>query len=535
MKFSWSRALIFLWILVVVPVTAHVLFSSLGFNPTDDGFTLAYTRRLLDGQIPHRDFIIIRPAGSPLLHSPVVLFGGQFMYWISRLIVWLQFAVIAWLWTTMIVHLSALTVPRAVFAGLVTVSFMLSAHTFPIMAWHTIDGLMFVSLGFVLRIFASRRWHFLAYVLVGTSYVCKQSFLLTPLLTLLAFSDWRRMRYWVAIAMPGMLYICYLLVNQALEAGWQQLNSQTGILHAGLISYLTPETLIGILVGYLCVRLTHIHPDRLRRRILLLVTVVIMAGAVTSTIGYYPAAFYLFGMTLGFMIHAWLERSQPSAFVRPLQLLLITAWSVSLSVGYNSPILMSGPMVVLWLTFIYERSQPRWNGWANNLAAAITVICLTVVFVIARTQFIYREQASTYLNAELDAVLPGGAWIRTNPYTYAWLSDLHKAVKWASDQHLTYAIVPDVPGWWAKSSQPNPLPIDWIQTTELNQPALTARVIDSLESLRAEGVIILQNVNAHYLAQGFLPLETSDQHEIVDYIKDNLTPIAQTEYFTLYR
>jgi hypothetical protein len=44
-----------------VAAAAHLLYSSLGLNPTDDGFTLAYARRILDGQIPHRDFVIIRP------------------------------------------------------------------------------------------------------------------------------------------------------------------------------------------------------------------------------------------------------------------------------------------------------------------------------------------------------------------------------------------------------------------------------------------------------------------------------------------
>ena len=56
--------------LVLVPLVAHLLFSALGFNPTDDGFTLAYSRRIIEGEIPHRDFMMLRPFLSPVLHKP---------------------------------------------------------------------------------------------------------------------------------------------------------------------------------------------------------------------------------------------------------------------------------------------------------------------------------------------------------------------------------------------------------------------------------------------------------------------------------
>src|SRR3954454_6299603 len=85
--------------ILTVTISAHVLFSWMGFTPTDEGFTLAYSRRLMDGQIPHRDFIIIRPFLSPLLHIPLLIWGGGYVFWISRLFVWCELASIAWLWT----------------------------------------------------------------------------------------------------------------------------------------------------------------------------------------------------------------------------------------------------------------------------------------------------------------------------------------------------------------------------------------------------------------------------------------------------
>src|SRR3989339_1658329 len=40
-----------------------------GFNPSDDGVILAQSYRLINGEIPHKDFISIRPVFSGILHT----------------------------------------------------------------------------------------------------------------------------------------------------------------------------------------------------------------------------------------------------------------------------------------------------------------------------------------------------------------------------------------------------------------------------------------------------------------------------------
>src|SRR5881392_1943649 len=115
--------------LLFVPLLSHWLFSWMGFTPTDDGFTLAYSRRLLDGQVPHRDFIIIRPFFSPLLHVPEVWLGGASTLWLSRLIVWLQFACLAAAWTLVCDRLTnrSFSPAAAFFCGLIC--FAATVHT----------------------------------------------------------------------------------------------------------------------------------------------------------------------------------------------------------------------------------------------------------------------------------------------------------------------------------------------------------------------------------------------------------------------
>src|SRR5437763_16808850 len=84
--------------LLLIPLIFHLLFSWMGFTPTDEGFTLAHSRRILDGQVPHRDFIIIRPFFSPLLHVPEVLVVVDYIFWLSRMFVCFQLAFLFCMW-----------------------------------------------------------------------------------------------------------------------------------------------------------------------------------------------------------------------------------------------------------------------------------------------------------------------------------------------------------------------------------------------------------------------------------------------------
>src|SRR5919206_515470 len=133
--------------LLVVPTLAYLLFSWRGFAPVDDGFTLAYSRRILEGQVPHRDFIIIRPFLSPLLHTPFVLFGGEYTYWVSRLFVWFQFACISWAWVCIADRAFSNPFDNATKVFVALASFAASVHYFVLTAWHTVDGMFLSSIG----------------------------------------------------------------------------------------------------------------------------------------------------------------------------------------------------------------------------------------------------------------------------------------------------------------------------------------------------------------------------------------------------
>jgi hypothetical protein len=604
--------------LTLVPIIAHLLFSSLGYDPKADGFTLAYSRRIIEGQIVHRDFITIRPILSPLLHVPFVLWGGDYTYWFSRLFVWFQFGCITWVWTSLIekkVIKQSFGMLEKVLIALII--FAASVFEFPIMAWHTIDGLFFISLGIALNLSEKPSNKIIGYFLVSLAYLCKQSFILVAPLTLIIFGDWRKIKYWLSILLPGILYIDFLVITHALPDAVLQLTSQINIVSPGILAYLNNDVLIGVVIGYLStllafggtkIKLLKNNPrlGQLLFVVLLAIPFIGLAMILIAGRSIFPTSFRLFGLIVGMICWILLEKIEKPAriFYRSTRLqspsikvwkewlglltlsllpilamiyicfsgmlffppsfglfgivigvvgclmlekvqkpvgiailVLIIAWSVSLSIGYNSPVLGSGALIAVLLAYSYPVIQQKMEKYDCKIICTMALMLMSVIvivsFGVARTQYIFLDQAASNLTERLDGVLPGGYGIRTNKNTYAFLVDLQKAIKVSQTLGNTYSIIPDCPGWWAAAPQANPLPIDWTQSIELNRPELVRRVTQKLESIRNTNIVIVQKVEAKMLKWGFTPL--SNEYEVVNYVRAHFTKVYETSYFELFR
>ena len=529
--------------LLVVPTLAHLLFSWRGFAPVDDGFTLAYSRRILEGQIPHLDFIIIRPFVSPLIHTPFVLFGGDYTYWISRFFVWFQFACISWAWVSVVNRAFDNPFGNAMKLFVAIVSFAASVHYFVLTAWHTVDGLFLSSLGvWMLVSQRDRGARVVGYLLIATAYLCKQSFLLMAPLSIVLFGDWRERKYWLTITLPAAGYCAYLLATGSFSEAVIQLASQSDILSTGIGGYLNYGILFGVLAGYCSMFLLSASTVPLlgTRRISRYVgaSVLTIIPAALIALGLYRASlatvsFGIFGIVLGIVLYRVLDRTARGEVKMPVALLaLLLAWSASLSVGYNFPTLLLGPLFTILVAFVYSaRGHLSLRFLQTTLVVAGVAILLS--FGLSRPYYIYREQPSSELTESLGGVLPGGHLIYTNPNTYAFLVDLHNAADEVSASNKRYAIVPDVPGWWVQSRQMNPLIVDWPQPVELGNQYLIDRVTSDLAAERGEITVLVQKVHAFYLADGFVPLD-EDQYAVVQYVRTNFEKTSETEFFELY-
>src|ERR687894_2016565 len=529
--------------LLVVPTLAHLLFSWRGIAPVDDGFTLAYSRRILEGQVPHRDFIIIRPFLSPLIHTPFVLFGGDYTYWLSRFFVWFQFACISWAWVCIADRAFGDPFDNATKLFVALVAFAASVHYFVLTAWHTIDGLFLASIGvWVLLTQQHQGARIFGYLLVAAAYLCKQSFLFVAPLTVLLLDDWREKKYWLTITLPAVGYCAYLLVSGSLSEAVLQMASQTGFVSTGVLSYLNYGTLLGVLAGYCSKFLLStssvptLRTARLSRyggaALLIAVPAFFIAvGLYRGSLGI--ISFGIFGMVVGAVLYLVSTRTFRDGVRAPVVLIaLLLAWSASLSVGYNFPALLLGPLFTLLAAFVYS-VRGSLNPRFLQTTLAIAGVAILLGFAVARPYYIYREQPSSELTESLDGVLPGGRLIYTNPNTYDFLIDLDNATDMVSERNRTYAIIPDVPGYWVQSEQTNPLLVDWPQPVELGNQYLIDRVTSDLAAKRGDVTVLVQKVHAFYLAEGSVPLD-EDQYAVVQYVRANFSKTHETEFFEFY-
>src|SRR5919106_1079196 len=459
-KLADQNLLVSVAFLLVVPALTHLLFSWRGFAPVDDGFTLAYSRRILEGQVPHHDFIIIRPFVSPLIHTPFVLFGGDYTYWASRLFVWFQFACISWAWVCTINRAFDNPFNNTTKLFIALVSFAASVHYFVLTAWHTVDGLFLSSIGlWILLAQKHARWRVIGYLLIASAYLCKQSFLFVAPLTVLLLGDWREKKYWLTIILPAVGYCAYLLATGSISEATLQLTAQSDIVSTGVGSYVNYGTLLGLLAGYCSMFLLSTNAVSLTRARRLSnyaeASILVAMPAAFIAIGLYrgslaAVSFGVFGIVLGIVLYlVWKGIGPGEDKVSVSLLALLLSWSASLSVGYNFPALWLGPLFTTLTAFVYFRREslnPRFL-W-TTLAIAGAAILLG--FVVARPYYIYREQPSSELTKSLDDVLPGGRLIYTNPNTHDFLVDLNEATGGVSSRNKKYAIIPDVPGYWER-------------------------------------------------------------------------------------
>lgn len=465
-------------------LAAHFIFSWRGFNPTDEGIVLAGARRILAGQVPHRDFIFIRPALSMLLHMPEVALGGPYVIWLSRLSFWIQEAAMGWLWIGIIVTLAGIRPLRLTLRiPLALIAFFLSVHTFPSMAWHTVDALFLSTVGLALIVGSSKeRGKLLGYAILGAASLCKQNFLPLVPLALLLFGDWRNIRRIAAAVAPGIAYGFYLLLNGALDDALPQMIATSGLWFVAVENYLHHTVFFqGLGVGAVSMLLmqwsTNRHapamPMRLAALTLALAGILYfpMIIALHLTDGKLP--FGLFGACIGAMI-----ASREWRLILPGVLACAVAWLGSFSSGYQTPALSIGPVAVVLLvpviTGLPTLSLPPVFHPLQRAGVHIIIWCLAAFigtgFGLYRTHVIYRDVPSK-LTKDLGEVLRGGNMIRTNPETYALLANLEQVTK-SIPAGKIFTVLPDFAAYWVRSPQENPLPTDWPNSFEISTPAL---------------------------------------------------------------
>ena len=546
MKISaYKKYLYDLFFISLVSFALHYLYSRFGFNPTDEGYYLSTAKRLINFQIPHRDFISIMPPGNGLLHILDVLFFKDYLFLYSRFQSIVFFVVMCTLWSKIIVEIFRIKLNVIIEYSFILLSIMLCMHDFQLMSWSSIDGLIIATVGSYLVLLKEGNSKVLGYFIISISYLMKQSFVFYPFAVLFITGDYKKVKLVLISFLPAIIYFLTITILGGFHDMYIQLTAggtSRVLLRITFEYFINITIIIGTIISF-SYSLIHRQSNffnikKIQKRsissIYLLIIMLYFSISILS-VDFHILSYLIFGLCAGLLLEKFyknfkLEFEPSSMFFLTLSL----SYCVSLSIGYRVPTLFCG--VNLFCLIAYYQKYFSLIDKKYFLPSYIILFIFVIIsFHYGRINNIERDLPVKELNFDLTNVFPGASGIYTNENTFSILKELKTIVDDLDDQK--YAILPDMAAYWAASEDINPLPDDWIQKWRVPSGALFERMENALVDFSQSGVIILQKFRANRMYLGLKPHRPQIEYEyypIIPFVRNSFTKIRETKYFELY-
>ncbi len=525
--------------LLFIPLLYHFLYSQYGFSLADDGYVLAQSRRILDGQVPHKDFIWVRPVLSAFIHCPLVLLGGDYVFWISRFIVWLQYAFTTWVWIKVVeVFLNKkFSFKESIYYFLL--AFVFNVNNNWLVINQTLDAVFLTSTGIYFIIKKQNFSRFLGYFFVGSAVLTRQNFLLVGILVIFIFKDSKNLKCWFSLILPVVLSAAYLYINNALGDAIMQIGAQSKIFpYWPKFGYFSVYTLLGICLSILIVFLSKLQAKMFMYIKILFCFIgffILMFKLAVNS--YNDASFLVFAFVFVFVVFCRNLELKKISF-----LVLFISWSASIAYGMPYPIYLSGTILFLGAMYFHYVL----NIVLSEKIILTTLFLVLVVFSYVRYQYNYKDLASNELKYKINDYLKGTKFIYTSENTFLLIKDLNEAIYKCGLS--TYFVLEWFQGIWVKSTQKNLLNCDLPVNTELPINVLVDKVIDKLLINRKENFIIVPKVGSIMSAKWLVRLSMKEYpygpigtnlayyySEVTRYIIKNFNKVDETKYFFIYQ
>ncbi|MBB5916592.1 hypothetical protein BJY24_005504 [Nocardia transvalensis] len=479
-----------------------------GFNPTDQGFVVAQSWRLLHGEIPHRDLISARPLGSGYLHiidfalpAPLLL-SSTFVPCLQLIIATVVLAA----WTSGVGVLRWGPVRTAVVAS----AAVINIHLFGMTSWHTIDGIFLIAVGWYAFDTGEQRdrvWLVRAGLFaIGFAAVTKQSFVPAVLVTLAVLLVRRRhpvsrlLLDLTALIGPSAIYLLIVTAGGGFGAMVEQLGGGRATAGQRLLSIGVIPWAIPILVVYAVAVLASTTGRPLLRGIAsaaacLILGAVIVDGQLERAGGWGIVLWWAATLTIG--IYAVARQSIPWRAAG----MVLLGYMASLSWGYASPTLLGGSLALLAIELMVRdmRIPAGRVRIAGGVAAVVLLVATLGWMGELRLRAPYRDLPAGELTADLGESTPAMRGIRTNPATAAYVGQIVNCLDRYPASRT--AVLPDNPFLYPALRVRNPFPLDWPLSAELVADS-RARLDTAAERLEREGdyLVLFQTVTTRSLA-----------------------------------
>jgi len=546
--------------ILIVTTICHFLFSKYGFNPTDEGFVLSSSNRLLHGQIPHVDFSSVRPLGYAYLHIPELLISKKQIFLVSRFVFWFEQVLIAFFWIQFLkktLKVEITTYNKYLFT---IICFIFNVHYFPASVLHTIDGLLMCILGLNLVISSQKKWNYLGYFLIGFAALCKQNYLIVLPITLLLFHRINLWKNFIFGLLPIIIYVGIISIYGGFQDFCIQLGGHHELLKVGLFSYLFNPIFLFVFFLFLSLRFLSfrymLKDDNLdgifKNLRTLIIQICIFYYLILMISNHYHGkwSYMLVAILAAELVFVFLKKCGFFGFVegkrksneneynssiyigKEIKIALITlvlTWCVSISVGYNTPALFIGGCIS-WFMFISNKYAIINDSFKpRKIIELVLIIIYCSIFIGARYIYTYRDSSLIHLNYKLDNIVKGANGIYTNKNNFLVLTELDSLKK--SNPNLI--ALPDFTACNIMQSHRSKILTEWPNKTEIPNDKILKKIISKIEN-DSNAIYAIPIFQTALLKDGFMPLENSGlDYPIIRWIKQHYPTKKYVNYFEI--
>jgi hypothetical protein len=479
-----------------LPVLFFILFGFDGMDVADRGFIPAFADRILAGETVYQDFYYVRPPLTPYLHTFEMAIFPDALEMVAY-----RFFFYVFVWLSVLFSILALKryfdfEKMGVSPWLLgSIGYLLAIHNFFAAPWHTVDGIVFASLGLLLISRGPKIGYLVGGLFcLGLAALAKQPFSVVPITgvaLLFWLYPWKRAAIATALTLVlagiGFVAIEYWLTPSF--SFWAKMRAQT----TGVTSfeemkwsafklYVRPALVVAAaaLLWYVLKRRLKLAATPQIVGALAFLGILLMAIgplAITVQKGEFvmpKSGFYHGLLACGAMITVLSLWKRDRLGLAVLLAMLVISWASSVSWGYASPVLYSFPAIFALAYFtgtIAEFKAPRWF-WPTALAICMACIaCLNL--------YVYHDDFRTELTHDLGAVFTRLSHIDTGAEEYERYAELKTLHAKYGD---AFTVLPSMPlAHYVTATKPR-IKADWIHDGEINYQTGIAETVQMLDA-----------------------------------------------------
>ncbi|PKA83630.1 hypothetical protein ATE92_1790 [Ulvibacter sp. MAR_2010_11] len=525
LKSKISAAIVFQFLFFFICAFYIVFYMPYGFEDTDTGYIFGTSWSIYNGEIPHRDFIYTRPAVPAFFHTIFLFISETYGYIIDRSFFYIQIFIYSYLGSKILCNTFSITSKETLYF-IAILGAVISIHNYPPMAWNTVDGVFFCTIGLYLLLHEKSRllYLFLGAIFIVLGMFSKQSFYFMPLFICLYFllrKDYFRLKYFAFFGLiGGLMYVGIKYLNGSLEPFLNQTFQRTptsALVDAGIKSYYlalkfniiyVTLLLIGIWVAskYLGKKYTYL--------ILNVGVVVLISFLFIRHSGNWSTIEHLFQLLLIVASAYSLYMLRKDKRFLVLILLITLSWSASISNGYRTPIHFSLPLIFALYIFFFSEVPKQ----ISFLFSSIILTLYLVTFYLGY-QTIYRDSNRDKLIYEMGDVFPQLTFIKSDHDTF----EKYKELKKLAAKYPVFTAIPSVTHAHYLTKTINPIGIDWPLDVEINNQSKS--LVDQLADKNAYVFLEKKEYSQYEL----------DSYEIKSIIEKDWVLVEKGTQFDVYR